>query len=154
VIAVVGVGNAYRGDDAAGLRTAEVVRRALPEGVAVVTTEEEPTRLLDLLADAEAAFLVDAVSSGAEPGTLHRLDVTREELPEALFRGSTHHFSLGDTIELARTLGQLPPTAIVFGIEGESFTASDELTPAVARAVEAAAAKIVAEVNACTSARS
>jgi hydrogenase maturation protease len=153
VIVVVGVGNAYRGDDAAGLRAAHRLRDLLPAEVEVVETEE-PTRVIDVLGVARTAFLVDAVSSGAAPGTVHRVDVADERLPDSLFRGSTHHFSLADTIELARVLGELPAHAVVYGIEGASFTAGDELTPSVATAVESAVAAIAKEVEECTSARS
>ena len=46
-VVVIGVGNALRGDDAAGLAVAEEIRTSAPEGVAVRVCEEEPTRLID-----------------------------------------------------------------------------------------------------------
>jgi hydrogenase maturation protease len=153
LIVVVGVGNSLRGDDAAGL---EVVRRLegrLPDGVGIVETELEPTRLLDAWEGADAAVLVDAVRSGALPGTVHRFDVVAAAVPHSLARGSTHHFSLAETIELARALGRLPAAAVLYGIEGARFEAGEALTEAVERGVAEAVEAIVEEVERCTSTR-
>jgi hydrogenase maturation protease len=64
-----------------------------------------------------------------------------------VLQGSTHHFSLGDTIELARALGRLPAKALFFGIEGESFSPGEPLSPAVAAAVPAIVEEIAKEVE-------
>jgi hydrogenase maturation protease len=148
---VIGVGNAYRGDDAAGLAVAERVRVLAPE-LEVVVCEQEPLQLLDAWDEADLALLVDAVSSGAEPGTVHRLDATVEPVPAAVFRGSTHAFGVAEVVELGRALGRLPERLLVFGIEGSAFSAGDELTPSVAAAVEPLAAELLEEAG-CTSAR-
>jgi hydrogenase maturation protease len=121
--------------------------------VQVLEREGEPTALMSAWDGAEAVWLVDAVSSGAEAGAVHRLDVSAEPLPAGLFRASTHHFGLADAIELARALGRLPERTIVYGIEGARFTAGGELTPEVAAAVPGVAASIRREVGECTSRR-
>jgi hydrogenase maturation protease len=79
---------------------------------------------------------VDAVRSGAEPGTVHRIDATHEPLPATLSAASTHTLGVGEAIELARALGRLPARVVVYGIEAESLAAGEELTPAVERAVD------------------
>lgn len=129
---VIGVGNAARGDDAAGLITARRLGGLEHEG--------DPVALLEVWRDAEMAVVIDAVSSGVEPGTVHRFDATAAPLP-AQVRGSssTHALGLAEAIELGRTLGRLPRQLIVYGIEGERFEVGGELTPAVAAAVEAVA---------------
>ena len=71
--------------------------------------EGEPVGLIEDWAGADAVIVVDAVSSGAPPGTIHRLDPLAEPIPAALSQGSTHAFGLAETIELARTLDRLPP---------------------------------------------
>ena len=132
-----------RGDDAVGL---EIGRRL--DGVRVIVTESEPTRLIEEWEGADPLVLVDAARSGGRPGTIHRIDLAREELPAALFRGSTHHFSLADTVELARALGRLPERSFVVAVEGARFETGVGLSPEVEAAVDAA----VEEVLACTSA--
>ena len=148
---VIGVGNAFRGDDAVGLAVAERVRALAPE-LDVVVCEQEPIQLLDAWAGSDLALLVDAVSSGAQPGTVHRLDATIEPVPATVFRGSTHAFGVADVVELGRALDRLPKRLLVYGIEGASFSAGDALTAAVAAAVEPLAAELLEEAG-CTSAR-
>jgi hydrogenase maturation protease len=118
--------------------------------VEVLEEDGEPTALLDAFEGAEALWLVDAVSSGAAPGTVHRLDAGAQELPAELFRTSTHHLGLAEAVELGRALGQLPAHVVVFGIEGASFDPGDSLTPAVEEAVADVARQVSEEVAACT----
>ena len=146
---VIGVGNAFRGDDAVGLEVAERLRGRA--GLDVVVCEQEPIQLLDAWAEADLALLVDAVSSGAAPGTIHRLDATAQPVPATVFRGSTHAFGVAEVVELGRALGRLPGRLLVFGVEGAEFRAGDELTPAVAAAVEPLVDELLEEVR-CTSA--
>jgi hydrogenase maturation protease len=102
--------------------------------------------LIDGLVGAESAVVVDAVASGAEPGTLHRFDASAEPIPARVFRSSTHAFGVGEAIELARALGKLPRRVVVYGIEGASFAAGEGLSPAVAEAVELAVAAVLEEL--------
>jgi hydrogenase maturation protease len=119
----------------------------------VLEREGEPTALMDAWEGAETVWLVDAVSSEAQAGAVHRVDTSEQELPAGLFRASTHHFGLADAVELARALGRLPARTIVYGIEGASFVAGSELTPEVALAVPTVADSIRREVLECTSRR-
>ncbi len=150
---VIGVGNPWRGDDAVGLHVARRLQERLPEGVEVLEREGEPTSLIDAWEGAGMLWLVDAVFSGASPGTVHRLDAQERELPAELFRASTHHFGLPEAVELARALGRLPEHVVVYGIEGASFDAREGLTPEVEAAAERVAAAVQEEVERCTSRR-
>jgi hydrogenase maturation protease len=118
--------------------------------VEVLEEDGEPTALLDAFDGADTLWLVDAVSSGAPPGTLHRLDAGSQKLPAELFRTSTHHLGLAEAVELGRALGQLPGHTVVFGIEGGSFDPGDSLTPAVQEAVAEVARRVTEEVAAAT----
>ena len=129
---VLGVGNAGRGDDAAGL---EVARRVGAAGIRAVELGE-PIALLDAWDGASEVIVVDAVRSGAEPGTVHRLDARAGPLPARRFQASTHHVSVAGVVELGRSLGRLPDRLEVYGIEGGRFEAGNVLVPAVRRAVE------------------
>ncbi len=139
---VVALGNELRGDDAVGL---EIARRL--RGVRVIVSEAEPTGLLDELEGADPLVLVDAARGGGAPGTVYRIDLAAEQLPAELFKGSTHHFSLADTVELARALGRLPERAYVVAVEGACFDTGAALSPEV----EAAIPRAVEEVERCTS---
>jgi hydrogenase maturation protease len=148
---VIGIGNAYRGDDGAGLAVAERARARLPAEVRVVESEQEPTRLLDAWERADAAFVVDAVVSGAPAGAIHRYDATDTPLPSGVFRSSTHAFGVGDAVELARALGRLPRRIVVYGVEGSDFDAGAPLSPPVVAAVDDVVRRLEEEL--CTNVR-
>ena len=139
---VLGVGNQWRRDDAAGLEVARRLDRELPRGVRVLEREGEPTGLLDAWQGEREVVLVDAVTSGAKPGTVHRLDAIAAPLPAELFRASTHHMSVAEAVELGRALGRLPERLELYGIEGADFGAGSGLTPDVEHAVEGLAAEL------------
>jgi hydrogenase maturation protease len=141
-LALIGVGNRFRGDDGAGLEVASRLRMTHPPGCRILEEEGEPGSLIEDWALVREALVVDAVSTGAEPGTLHRFDATAEPLPVELFRSSTHALGIADAVELARELERLPPRLAVYGIEGESFETGEGLSPAV----EATVDKLVAEL--------
>jgi hydrogenase maturation protease len=145
-VIVIGMGNAWRGDDGAGLAVARRLRERAPETLSVVEHEGEPVGLIEAWAGVREALVLDAVSSGAAPGTIHRLDARRERLPVELFRGSTHAFGLAEAIELARVLERLPERLLVYGVEGECFATGNGLSPEVERAVE----ELVEELSAST----
>lgn len=144
---VVGVGNEYRGDDGAGLAVAARLRARVPAGVAVVPCEQEPSRLIEAWEGAGTALVVDAVISGAEPGTVHRFDAGGGPIPERIFRSSTHTFGIGEAIELARALGKLPGRVLVYGVEGSEFTARRGLTAPVEAAVEQVANAVLEDLG-------
>ena len=131
---VIGVGNEWRRDDAAGLVAARRLRERSPRAARVVEHEGEPLDLIELWSGAVAAIVLDAVSSGAPPGTVHRLDALTERFPAELFRGSTHALGIVEAVQIARALERLPGRLLVIGIEGKRFDAGAGLSPEVERA--------------------
>ena len=100
--------------------------------------EDEPSRLIDAWEGADAAVLVDAVDSGAEPGTMHRFDASDEPLPGARRSAPrrTRSASARRSSSRARSAG-CPAAVLVYGVEGDEFAAGEGLTAAVEAAVEA-----------------
>ena len=141
-LTVIGVGNQWRRDDAAGLVVARLVRDRGDPGIGVVEHEGEATALLDAWEDAGDVVVVDAVHSGAPPGTVHRVDPLAEPVPPALFRVSSHVLGVADAIELARAVDRLPARLTLYGIEGEDFSLGSGLAPEVERAARRVAARI------------
>lgn len=139
---VIGVGNAWRRDDAAGLEVARLLRRLDPPGVSVLELTGEPATLIDSWAGAGRVLVVDSVSSGLRPGSLHAFEAAGGPLPAELFRSSTHVLGVAEAIELARELGRLPDRLVVYGIEGESFGPGEGLTPDVRAEVERLASEL------------
>ena len=138
------LGSRYRGDDAVGPLVAERLRAA---GVTVLECNEEPTRLLDAWAGLELVVVVDAVSSGAAPGTIHRVDAVPASLPPGLRLASTHAFSLPDALALGQELGRAPARVVLVGVEGAAFGMGDPLTPEVETVLDEATATVLAELE-------
>jgi hydrogenase maturation protease len=144
---IIGVGNPYRGDDAAGR---QVLRQLLDMGVDASYLLEhsgEGVSLMDAWKGRSTVILIDAVSSGNPPGTILRLDAFTNPLPAQLFQSSTHAFSLPQAIEMARALDELPSRLLVFGIEGRNFQAGTELSSEVSAAVPKVAREVFDEVE-------
>ncbi len=136
-ILIIGVGNLYRRDDAVGLIIARRLKEKNLKNLTVLEASGEGTALMEAWQGAELVILIDAVHSGAEPGTIYRLEAHAQPIPTKFFHYSTHAFSVAEAIELARTLGQLPPKLIVYGIEGKDFEAGEGLSPEVEKAAQA-----------------
>ena len=147
---VIGVGNRWRGDDAAGLAAARRVRAVPGLEVEVTELEGDPTSLIDAWDGSGRVIVIDAVSSGAEPGTVHRLDPHATSLPRDLDRHSTHAVGLATAIELGRALDRLPARLIVFGIEGQCFDAGAGLSPRVEHGIARTVVAVVDELRAQT----
>ena len=142
---IIGVGNALRGDDAAGLHVARQLRDRGCDHVR--ESSGETASLMDLWKGAAVALLADAAQSGAPAGTVTRLDASTQPLPAAFLHCSTHAFGLAEAVELARSLGTLPPRVIVFGIEGKSFEHGEPLSTEVERGVVDAVNRIEIELR-------
>lgn len=108
---------------------------------------DEPTRLLDLWEGLDTVVVVDAVRSGAAPGTIHRVDAGTGPLPRELGLASTHAMGIADALELGRALGRAPRRIVVVGVEGASFAMGEELSPAVAEALDTLVAAALAELE-------
>ena len=133
-VLVVGVGNPLRGDDGVGLEVAGRVRdRARGGGIEVCELRDDPTELLDLWLGRAGVVLIDAMRSGACPGTIRRLDASHEPLPAGRRRsiGSSHAAGLTEAIELGRALGRLPERLIVYGVEGQRYDVGTTVTDAL-----------------------
>lgn len=135
-ILVIGIGNAYRSDDAAGLRVAEEIKKGSPDCVKIILQNTDGAVLMDLWKDVDAVVLADAVCSGGKPGTIYRFDARKQPLPSRFFHYSTHAFGVAEAVELARALNQLPEYFIVYGIEGKCFKTGVGLSPEVENTVQ------------------
>lgn len=134
-VLIIGIGNPDRGDDAVGRLAAQRLRAQVDHGIEVLETESAGPELMDLWKDAEQVILIDAIDSGANAGTIHCLDASHDPLPAVFSRHSTHAFSIAETIELARTLGNLPSRVTVYGVEGKQYEHGRPLSPEVEQAM-------------------
>ena len=144
---LVGVGNPWRRDDGVAAAVLAAAGHRLPPNVELVETDGEPSRLIDAWTDVGLAVVVDAVSSGAAPGTIHVWRDAREIARAAPSTGS-HALGVADAVALGHALDRLPGTLVVVSVEVADTSPGHGLSPAVAAAVDAAVAVIVEVVQA------
>jgi len=144
---VIGLGNDHRGDDGSGLAVVRALRSRLAGLARVAECGSGGIALLELWRDADHVLVVDAVKSGAAPGTVHRFDAGDGFSPGFRAATSTHGLSLAEAVALGRGLGCLPRRLVVYGIEADNVEMGDGLTGPVATAVREATERIAAELG-------
>lgn len=132
---VIGIGHPYRGDDAVGPRVAQAL--AGTPGLAVLDHHGEGADLMDRWQGFDRVVLVDAMVSGAPPGTIRTWDAAAEDLPAHLFPKGSHLFGVAEAVAMARLLGRLPPALTVMGVEGANFAMGAPMSEAVEAAIPA-----------------
>lgn len=143
---VIGVGNQYRSDDGAGLIVARRLEKRNLDGVTVIEQSGLGIDLMETWKDATRVILIDAVRSGAKPGTVYRFDANSESIPAHFIGNSTHAIGVADAVELAKELGRLPSQLIVYGIEGKNYDNGTELSPEIEDAVNQIVEYLLEEV--------
>ena len=109
LLSLIGIGNRFRRDDAAGLEVVRRLRLAHPPGVKLIEEEGEPASLIEAWSSVDEALVVDG----------DRLRLRRREGSTALTSpprrsrrrssiASTHALGLPEAVELARELDRLP----------------------------------------------
>lgn len=144
---VIGVGNPERGDDGAGRAVARRLGEMGLPRVEIVEVEGDATAVLAAMQKNPLVFLIDACVSGAQAGTVRRIDLARSPLPDAQYGLSSHGFGLAEAIGLATALGTLPPHCVLYAIEGESFDIGAPLSPLVRAAIDKVVSSLSDEIN-------
>jgi len=139
---LLGIGNPWRGDDAAGLLAAHALRTRQISGVTVIETNIVDPAIIEQWQGVDRLVVVDAVVSGAAPGTVHCFNLSRESLPGDISFCSSHAFDLAALLNLARVLDRLPPQVWVFGVEAHDFTPGQAVNETVRLGVAACVAAI------------
>lgn len=134
-IAVLGLGNLMRADDAVGMLAVQAMR-ADPRMPSAVHLIDGGTLGLDLLYPLHGVthlLALDAIDSGAAPGTLLRFagDSIRD-LPTAK---SVHLLGFSDLLGAMRLTGWIPEEIVVLGVEPQRIEWGTELSPAVQAAL-------------------
>jgi hydrogenase maturation protease len=144
---VIGVGNLLRCDDGAGVHVVNRLKTEAShidaEDVAMGSIE-----ILEAMKGYDRVIIVDAVMTGAEPGTIFRVNVSRGEEPPVV--ASSHGVDLVTTLKLGARLFQeeMPREQIIIGVEaGDITTLSEECTPPVEAAINRVVEDIISLVG-------
>ncbi|SRR5579871_3540184 len=144
MLRIIGCGNPDRSDDAVGLL---VARRLREMGIDARETTGDMLGLMEEWCGTDEVILIDAVVSGATPGTTTTWDASISPLPSRFFPCSTHALGVAEVVELARALHHLPAKLTVYGIEARSFERGLACSPEIVAAAEQAAQKVAAACN-------
>jgi hydrogenase maturation protease len=135
---ILGLGNPLVSDDSVGLRVAEELKTRLAGRTDVEVSEDYwgGLRLMERMIGFDRAIVVDAIQTGAPPGTIHLL--APDDIPTQR-SASAHDVNLSTALEFGRQAGaRLPKNSHIrlVGIEAEDvLTFGQRLTPAVQAAV-------------------
>jgi hydrogenase maturation protease len=143
---VIGIGNEYRSDDGVGMTIVRTLNeQSQPDDLAVSYIEAgmvDGASLIDYWSTDNRVIIIDAVSSGAQAGTLYHFDALAEQLPTSVSFGDTHGFGVTEAVMLATMLKQLPAALHVYAIEGEDFSTGLGLSPTLQEALPAIVVQI------------
>ncbi len=146
---ILGVGSPLRGDDALGVQVVQALqqRRDLPPGVVVIDGGTEGLGLIPVMAPFRRVIVVDAVQMDLPPGTIRRF-----RWGEVRVRGgepllSLHQSNLGGALQLAETLGVLPPELVIYGVQPHNTGWDEPLCAAVEQALPTLLDALLTEVR-------
>ena len=152
---VIGIGNILCSDEGVGVHVVNELRRmTLPPNVKIFDCGTNGMAVLEAMDGAKKAIIVDAVSSGKEPGTVHVYmieDLVR--MGDGLFKlVSLHQFDLLATLKLAELTNvyRIPPKVVIIGVEVKSLECSLELSDEVRKAIPEVIETIVREIGPLT----
>jgi hydrogenase maturation protease len=135
---ILGLGNPLVTDDSVGLRVVEQLKPLLADRHDVEVSEDYwgGLRLMERMIGFDRAIVVDAIQTGAPPGTIHLLT------PEGIATqrsASAHDVNLATALEFGRHAGaKLPENGRIqlVGIEAaDTLTFGERCTPAVEAAI-------------------
>lgn len=148
-VAVIGIGNVLLGDDGFGPAVIGLLASGwdIPPDVELIDAGTPGLDLAGLLCGRESVIFVDAVTGALPPGTLRMF--RGRDLPAALSlrpRVSEHDPALAEALAISEAAGEGPAHVLLVGAVPGTVDVGVGLSDAMARAVEEAAAGIVAEL--------
>lgn len=143
---ILGLGNPLITDDSVGLRVAAELRGRLADRKDVEVDEDYwgGLRLMERMVGYDRAIVIDAIQTGAPPGTIHHLRVSSMPTQRS---ASAHDVNLPTALALGRQAGEKLPAdedILLVGIEADDIlTFGEECTPPVQAAIPLAVAAVL-----------
>jgi hydrogenase maturation protease len=131
---VIGVGNLLRTDDGVGIHIINSLNELHPD-VETFDAAMGSIEMLEAMRRYDRAIIVDAIETGAEPGTIYRVNIAGGEKPPVITH--SHGTDIVTVIQLGKQLypDEMPREIILVAIEAEdTLTISDQLTQRVEQA--------------------
>jgi hydrogenase maturation protease len=136
------------GDDGVGLVALERLRRDFdfPAEVELVDGGTWGMSLLPMIEDAEHLLFLDAINTGAAPGTVITLE--RDQIPRYLeMKVSPHQVDLRDVLAVAELRGTLPKKTIAVGLQPARVEMFVGLSPTLEHGLDGLVATAVRQLE-------
>lgn len=134
-VLILGVGNDFRRDDAAGLVALRSLRGEIDVDADLRESDGEGGRLCELWRCRDNVILLDSSEPGSSPGRIRRVGVLEADQISTSHGTSSHILGVAEAIRLSRRLGELPVNLVVYTIEAADVSMGRGLTLAVADAI-------------------
>lgn len=116
-VLILGMGNLFMSDDGAGIHVVErLQQKEWPSDILIMEVGTSAVCYLEEISTSRQIIAIDAVRTGAKPGTIYRLTLEDITLFSDGWRDS-HGFSFPHLIELARRITGFPTNVTIYGVE-------------------------------------
>jgi hydrogenase maturation protease len=128
-VAIVGVGNLLLSDEGVGIHAARALREvSMPSHVRIFELGTRGLEILEVVEGFRKAIIIDAVKSGAPPGSIRRWQLGELLDTSAPRMVSLHEMDLMATLKIGRAIAKLPDEVIIIGIEPKLLSSGLELS--------------------------
>lgn len=147
---VLGLGNPILKDDSVGLRVAQLLRPLLADESNIEIDEDYwgGLRLMERMVGFDRVIIIDAICTGAKPGTIHRLSPGNVPTQHS---ASAHDVNLPTALEIGRHAGAHLPESediTLIGVEAVDVQTFDEtLSPEVEASLSLAVESVLSVLN-------
>ena len=148
---IIGLGNPLLRDDSVGLRVTQQLRPLLASysDIEIVEDYRGGLRLMERMVGFDRAIIIDAICTGAEPGTIHLL--SPDDIPTQ-HSASAHDVNLPTALQLGRNSGAYLPSndaILLVGVEAADINTFDDemLTPEVEAGISLAIEAVLSALN-------
>ena len=146
-ILVIGLGNRWRGDDAAGPLVLDGLRRQQLDAVELLESPGDSLSLVNAWADRDTVYLIDACyDDGLADGSILTIDNaldSSDALQSLRHPTSSHVLDVEQAIGLSRAMGNTPERLTVYAVSGSQFAPGSEPGTAVLSAVDSVVCRLV-----------
>ena len=146
---VLGIGSPF-GDDQLGWEVVNLLQQRptlshlTPEQLHIACCDRPGMHLLELMRQVQTVFLIDAVKTGSEVGTLHRFQ--NEEIEGIGDTLSTHALGIAEAMKMGAALQTLPQNVILYGVEIGDVQFQFVLSEPIKQAIKALSVSIESDI--------
>jgi len=144
-VLVLGLGNILLGDDGLGPAVIEHLLQDSEESTEQIELIDGGTQglaLLGHLGGREAIIIVDALATGAPPGTIRIMNASEIFSMGASHAESSHESNARELLVVAKVLNELPDRVFVVGVEPQNISTGYGLSESASRSLPIAAGHV------------